>query len=87
MKIHFDIDLTPEEARRLFGLPDMEPLHKAVMADLEERLKKNMARLEPEALVRSWFEFGPKGLEQLQNLFGGLAGMAGRTGRPPKDKG
>ena len=27
MKISFDIDCTPEEARTFFGLPDLQPLH------------------------------------------------------------
>lgn len=27
MKVHLEIDCTPEEARRAMGLPDLSPVH------------------------------------------------------------
>ena len=40
MKIHMDMDLTPDEARSLFGLPDVKPMQKALMGKIEARMKK-----------------------------------------------
>lgn len=79
MKISIDVDVTPEEARRFIGLPDLEPMQQAVLKDVQERLQKNIARLDPEALLKSWFSLAPQGMEQVQKIFGGLASMA--TGR------
>ena len=42
MKVHVDIDCTPEEARAFFGLPDVQPVQAAVMKELENRLMAGM---------------------------------------------
>lgn len=79
MKIHMDVDLTPEEARTLFGLPDVQPMQRALMGEIESRLTKAMQAMEPEALVKMWLPASIAGLEQWQKfvwsrLTGGGAG-------------
>ena len=37
MKVSFDIDCTPEEARRMLGLPDVTPVNEALVAELTKR--------------------------------------------------
>ena len=39
MKFNIEIDCTPQEARQLFGLPDLEPLHDVYL----DRVKELMA--------------------------------------------
>ena len=68
MKIHMDIDLTPEEARTLFGLPDVKPMQKALMDDIEGRMKKSLSAMEPDALIKMWLPAGVQGLEQWQKF-------------------
>ena len=34
MKIHVELDMTPEEARAFMGLPDVAPLQKQMMEDI-----------------------------------------------------
>ena len=69
MKIQVDVDCTPEEARIFFGLPDVKPMHDAMMAEIEERLKADLATADPEALARMWLPAGIEGFEQLQKMF------------------
>ncbi len=76
MKINVEIDVTPEEARTFLGLPDLEPMQQAILKDVQERLQKNIARLEPEALMKQWFSLAPQGLDQVQKLFGNIASLA-----------
>jgi hypothetical protein len=84
MKIHIDVDVTPEEARRFLGLPDLEPMQQAVLKDMQAQISKNMSRLNPEELVKSWFSLAPQGMEQVQKFFGAMtAGAPG--GRKAKD--
>lgn len=86
MKINVEIDVTPEEARTFLGLPDLEPMQQAILKDVQDRIQKNIARLEPEALMRQWFSLAPQGLDQVQKLFGNLASMAtGRRKPAPKE--
>ncbi|TVR96278.1 MAG: hypothetical protein EA406_12330 [Rhodospirillales bacterium] len=68
MKIHVDVDCTPDEARTLLGLPDVKPMQKALMDEIEGRMKKALAAMEPDALVRMWLPAGMQSLEQWQKF-------------------
>ena len=63
-----DVDLTPEEARVLLGLPDVQPMQKALMGEIESRLKKSMQAMEPDALFKMWLPASLSGLEQWQKF-------------------
>lgn len=69
MKIHFDIDCTPQEARAFLGLPDVEPMQEALMAELQKRMMANLQVMEPEQLFKTWLPAGMQGWEQLQKAF------------------
>ena len=69
MKVHIDIDCTPEEARVFFGLPDVQPVQAAVMKELEQRLMSGMQAMDPETLIKTWLPAGIANLEQMQKAF------------------
>lgn len=69
MKIHLDIDCTPEEARAFLGLPDVAPMQEALMAELQKRMMANLQAMEPEQLFKTWLPAGLQGWEQLQKAF------------------
>ena len=69
MKIHLDIDCTPEEARTFLGLPDVGPMQEALMAELQKRMMANLHAMEPEQLFKTWLPAGIQGWEQLQKAF------------------
>ena len=81
MKISFDIDCTPEEARAFFGLPDVKPLQEALLKEVQERLAANIKAMEPEAMLKAWLPATLKGFEQLQEMF--LSQM-GQPKSPPR---
>ena len=69
MKVTIDIDCTPQEARTFFGLPDVEPMQKALMQQLQDRMQQNLAAMEPEALMKTWLPVSIQSFEQLQKMF------------------
>ena len=69
MKIHIDIECTPEEARAFLGLPDVAPMQEALMSELQKRMMANMQAMEPEQLFKTWLPAGLQGWEQLQKAF------------------
>jgi len=75
MKVSIDIDCTPEEARAFFGLPDVGPMQQALLKDLEDRMRANLAAMEPEALFKTWLPASIEGFETLQRAF--WQGMTG----------
>ena len=85
MKITFDVDMTPQEARQFMGLPDVQPLQAVAMAELEKRMKVEMDRISPEGLLRTWFVDAPQTADRLMKMFTGLMTAAvPKSGEPPK---
>jgi hypothetical protein len=69
MKITVNVDCSPEEARSFFGLPDVQPMQRALMNQLQERLSANLAAMDPETIIKNWLPLGIQNLEQLQRIF------------------
>ncbi len=68
MKVRMEVDLTPDEARRLMGLPDLAAMQSRLVAEFERRMTTAMENSEPEAIMKQWFSLGSQGLEQLQRF-------------------
>ena len=84
MKVTIDVDCTPEEARRFFGLPDVAPLQQTMMDEVQRRMLAGLESMEPEALMKTWLPLGLQGMEQLQKMFSSRMHKA--TGAKPHDK-
>jgi len=68
MKINITFDCTPEEARSLVGLPDVQPFQKAVMSELQDKVKGGFNAMEPMELVKTMLGQYAGGFEQLQGF-------------------
>jgi hypothetical protein len=75
MKVNFDIECTPEEARRFLGLPDLAPMQERMMKELEERMAENLRALDPETLVRTWMPMTMQGWGEMQKMFWSQMGI------------
>ncbi|HKD48051.1 MAG TPA: DUF6489 family protein [Rhizomicrobium sp.] len=58
MKVHIEVDMTPEEARVLMGLPDVVPLQKQMMDEMKARMTQAMEVGDLETLMRAWTPLG-----------------------------
>ncbi|WP_336489183.1 DUF6489 family protein [Methylobacterium nigriterrae] len=83
MKVTVEVDCTPLEARQFFGLPDVQPMQAAVLAEMERRMLADLDRFSPEALLKSWMSLTPRGAEQAQELFLNLFRQGFGGGKPP----
>ena len=68
MRIKLDIECTPEEVRRVLGLPDITRVNEAVTAEMERGFKEVLAGMEPEALMKAWMPAGTEGFERLREM-------------------
>lgn len=66
MKINIDMDLTPEEMRRLFGLPDMQPIHDEMLARMKKELDEN---LDPAKMIENYMTNSAASMEAFQRMF------------------
>lgn len=83
MKVTVNIDCTPEEARTFLGLPDLQPMQTAVMAQIEKRMVAEMDRLSPESLFKNWMSLAPQSAEQMQDAFTRIFQQGFAGGNPP----
>ena len=72
MKINVEVDCSPEEARRLFGLPDVAPMQRAVVAKLQGQVPAAVGATSPEALLRIWAPLVPQTPERMQEAMATL---------------
>jgi len=77
MKVTIDIDCTPVEARQFMGLPDVEPLQKAMLQEMERRMMAEMERFSPESVLKTWFSAMPGGADVMRDVFSGFFSGAG----------
>jgi hypothetical protein len=86
MKVHVDIDCTPEEARAFFGLPDVGPMQATLMKEVEDRTLAAMRAVDPDTLLKTWLPASLQGFEQLQKMFWGAVAEATPSKATDKDK-
>ncbi len=86
MKMNIEIDCSPEEARRLLGLPDVTPANEAYVENMTKMLKgaPNLDQLQE--LGKQIAPMGQMGLQMFQQLIetGAKAAFSGVSGA--KDK-
>jgi hypothetical protein len=51
------------------GLPDVEPMQKAAMAEIEKRMMAELERFSPETLFKAWLPIAGMNAEWLQEFF------------------
>jgi hypothetical protein len=80
MKVHVEMDMTPEEARAFLGLPDVAPLQRQMVEEMQNRMKAAMDAGDPEAMMKAWIPFlsggGVNAFEQFQKFLWDSARLA-----------
>jgi Family of unknown function (DUF6489) len=73
MKITIEIDCTPLEARQYFGLPDVQPVQAAMLAEMEKRIIAEAEKLSPEGLMKAWFSNSAQGSDWFRDVLRGFS--------------
>ncbi|MEM8799454.1 MAG: DUF6489 family protein [Pseudomonadota bacterium] len=80
MKVTINVDCTPAEARAFFGLPDLSPVHEAVVKRMIEAAETSLNPADWDAMMKTWMtsmSLGSsqmsEGLKQWQAMMAGLA--------------
>lgn len=68
MKISVDIDCTPEEARRLMGLPDLSSIHDLYLERMRKLVEEGAAGDGMTALLQSWAPMGESGMAMWRQI-------------------
>ena len=54
MKVTVDVDCSPEEARRLLGLPDLSSVHEAYVEKVRKAVTEGMGPEHISELLKNW---------------------------------
>lgn len=84
MKVSVDVDLTPEELRRLFGLPDLTPIQALVVERITRQVEKGMDSNVLAGITRSIITGGVQSWEAYQKLLAGILNVS-KTSEAKKD--
>jgi len=75
MKVTFDIDCTPEEARSFLGLPDVTPIHQKYVQTMLDTMDSTGNIEQMETLFRSFSPMGDAGMRLFKQMMDiGLSG-------------
>jgi len=84
MKVNIEIEMTPEEARRFMGLPDVTQLNDKFVAEMAKRMQSMLE--DPEAMMKAWMPLGGQGFEQFQRFLWDSARRATGSAKKSGDK-
>ncbi len=83
MKINVDVDLSPEELRRLFGLPDFTPTQELIVEALTRQVEKGLDGSLLPSMMRAVVEGGMQSFEAYQKLVTNLVSPARDSSHDP----
>jgi hypothetical protein len=63
-----EVDCTPEEARRVMGLPDVSALNDHLVAEMSKRIDANINLLNPEDFLKNWMALGAGAQDQFRRF-------------------
>lgn len=78
MKVTFDIDCTPEEARQFLGLPDLSPVHDAYVDKLRSAVKDGLTADVMGEIMKNWAPMSEAGLGFWRQMLEQMAGSSGK---------
>jgi Family of unknown function (DUF6489) len=85
MKMNIEIDCSPEEARKLLGLPDVTEANEAYVANIAKMMKGAPDLDQLQELGKQIAPMGQMGLQLFQQLIE-TGAKAAFSGMAPKDK-
>lgn len=86
MKFNVEIDCTPEEARRLIGLPDVSSLHEIYLSKIATLMEQGVSPDMVETMMKNWMPMGQNGMDLLRTVMSPFSNAQNRDTAAPDDK-
>jgi hypothetical protein len=78
MNVKIDVDMSPEELRRLLGLPDVEPIQRELLEKLRKSVVEGMDGYDPVKLLQPYLTGTLASWDFLQKMIS-AAGKGGKS--------
>ena len=74
MKINVEFDMTPEEFRKVMGLPDVQVFQKEMMETIIEKMQTGEDGYDPFTLFQPFMSNGINSVESMKKIFMSMMG-------------
>ncbi|KOR30057.1 hypothetical protein TI03_00570 [Achromatium sp. WMS1] len=74
MQFKIDIDITPEEMRRLMGLPDVQTFQQELLAQIRKQMEAGADGYDPQTLMQPFMNQATASMELFKKMFDGMTG-------------
>jgi hypothetical protein len=85
MKIHIDVEISPEEARTFLGLPDISPIHEALTAQAKSKIESLGQAVDIDPLLKTWGSMGGLAQDAIGSILGAAVRGATSSTKPARD--
>lgn len=85
MNIKIDVDMTPEEMRKVMGLPDVQKFQQDMMAKITEQMEAGVEGYDPLTLFKPYLPSGVGSMEAMQKLMMNMMTSGLSSGMSKKD--
>ena len=76
MKINVEFDMTPDEFRKVMGLPDIEAFQKEMMESIITKMQTGEDGYDPFTLFQPFMESGINSVDSMKKMFMNMMGGA-----------
>lgn len=74
MNVTMNVECTPEEARRMMGLPDLSSVHEVYLDKMRRTIDEGLTPETIETLMRSWSPMGEASMAMWRQMFEQMSG-------------
>jgi hypothetical protein len=85
MKFNLEVDMTPEEFRKAFGLADIEVFQRELMSSVIEKMHKGEDGYDPYTLMQPFLTASVTGMENFQKSMFGMFNQFGNAQTNKRD--
>ena len=72
MKINIEVDLTPEEFRKVMGWPDVEAFNQELLDKLREKMETGAEGFDPITLLKPYIAQSANSMDGFQKMMNGM---------------
>lgn len=73
MKINVQVDMTPEEFRKVMGWPDVEPFQQEMLEKLKQKIEAGAEGFDPVTLMQPYLAQSVSSMEAFQKMMAAFA--------------
>lgn len=83
MKVHIELELTPEEARELVGLPNISSLHETFLNAASAKIAQTAGGLDIDPMIKTWSGLGGLAQETIGSIMSAALNAATKPAASP----